>query len=329
MKLSIIIPAYNVEKYLSQCLESCYRQDIPENDYEVIVINDGSKDRTLEIALQWESIHDNLKVISQENKGLSQARNKGLEAAVGDFIMFLDSDDWIVDNCLKSLTDNCLDNKLDMLRFCAARVLEKPYRRFSYHGYDQITSGRDLLGTRFPVCVPFAIYRKDFLAAHSLSFYPGIYHEDNEFTPRAYYYAERVGSTDNIIYMVRQTPGSITHSVNPKKVTDLIKVSEMLKYFADTEAEEQYRAAICRQSADCMNSCFRELNKMSKADSERLYPDIYNRRKEITGYFLQSDSLKHRLEGMALLMFPKRMLCVYRIMDMVHYRERRRQNITI
>ena len=84
MKISIIIPAYNVEKYLDECLSSCFRQDIPASAYEVIIVNDGSVDTTLQIAEQWKERHENIKVISQSNKGLSEARNMGMQSAEGD-----------------------------------------------------------------------------------------------------------------------------------------------------------------------------------------------------------------------------------------------------
>lgn len=326
MKLSIIIPAYNVEKYLDKCLETCFRQDLSEKEYEVIVVNDGSKDKTFDIALRWKEQHGNMRVINQENQGLSMARNNGLQEATGEYIMFLDSDDWIAENCLKLITDSCTSGSLDMLRFCAARMInDKPYRMYSYKAYDKVVPGRKLLETKFFVCVPFAVYRKGFLAEHKLSFYPGIYHEDNEFSPRAYYYAERVGSIDDIIYCLRQTPGSITHTVNPKKVKDLFKVAGNLKSFAEETVEPEFRATIYRQAADCMNSCFRELNRMDTETQAPLFKDLYANRKEITGYFLKSSSYKHKIEGLLISICPKKMLDIHSLLDIVHYKERQKQ----
>lgn len=326
MKISIIIPAYNVEKYLDKCLETCFNQDLTEKEYEVIVVNDGAKDKTLDVALRWKEQHANMTLISQENQGLSMARNNGLKEALGEYVMFLDSDDWIAENCLKLITDKCLSEKLDMLRFCAARMInDKPYRMYSYKAYDKVITGRNLLETKFFVCVPFAVYRKAFLIENKLSFYPGIYHEDNEFTPRAYYYAERAGSIDDIIYCLRQTPGSITHTVNPKKVKDLCKVAANLKSFAEETVKSKYKAAIYRQAADCMNSCFRELNRMDANTQAPLFKDLYAIRKEITGYFLKSSSYKHKIEGLLIGICPKKMLSIHSLLDIVHYKERQKQ----
>ena len=116
MLLSIVIPAYNVEKYLDDCLASCSRQDIPASDYEVIVVNDGSKDGTLRIAERWASEHSSIKVISQPNKGLSEARNVGMAVSEGEFIMFIDSDDWIADNCLGRIIGIFRSTEADMVR---------------------------------------------------------------------------------------------------------------------------------------------------------------------------------------------------------------------
>ena len=133
MQLSIIIPAYNAEHYLGECLDSCLNQDLPVEDYEIIVVNDGSADATLEVAEKWAGLHNNIKVLSQENQGPSIARNKAIDIAQGKFIMFIDSDDYIVENCLKTLTTRCIEEDLDMLRFCAANVIDgKAVRRIQY-----------------------------------------------------------------------------------------------------------------------------------------------------------------------------------------------------
>ena len=89
LKLSIVIPAYNVEKYIANCIESCLRQDIPQNEYELIVINDGSSDGTMQIAQTYAAKYGNLRIVEQENAGLSVARNAGIAQARGPGTVFL------------------------------------------------------------------------------------------------------------------------------------------------------------------------------------------------------------------------------------------------
>ena len=312
--LSIIIPAYNAGKYLGKCLESCCRQDIPSGKYEIIIVNDGSTDDTGTIAEKWASEHVNIRVITQENKGLSMARNAGIEAATGKYIIFIDSDDHIAENSLSALVDRCCKDNLDMLRFCAANVSDETTdRRFSYTD-GQIHAGKELLKERFQVCAPFAIYRKTFLDSNSLRFFPGIYHEDNLFTPQAYYLAEKAASTDDVIYMVRQTPGSITRTPKVKRGYDLIGIAGMLTGWAEENVEPQYRPFIYKQAADCLNGCFKLIGELPDTEADEL-SDALNKNGKIVGTFLRSSALTHRIEGFLIKMFPKRMKGVYDILN--------------
>lgn len=115
MKLSIIIPVYNSEKYLQTCLESVFRQDMPLREYEVIVINDGSKDESKKIILDFKDQFENLVFIDQPNHGVSAARNAGLEIAKGHYITFIDSDDEIYENTLLKMYNYAVINSLDLL----------------------------------------------------------------------------------------------------------------------------------------------------------------------------------------------------------------------
>lgn len=100
MKLSIIIPIYNVEKYLRVCLDSCLKQDVPKSSYEIITVNDGSPDSCDKIIEEYYTKFPNIRVITQKNSGLSVARNNGLNIARGEYVWFVDSDDYITTNCL-------------------------------------------------------------------------------------------------------------------------------------------------------------------------------------------------------------------------------------
>ena len=315
--LSIIIPAYNADQYLDKCLESCINQDIEDGKYEIIIINDGSTDETGAIADRWAAEHRNIKVIHQQNKGLSEARNAGVEIASGKYIMFVDSDDLIAENCLNALAERCMSDNPDMIRFCAANMTGSgSVRRFSYNE-EGILSGKDLLKRDFQVCAPFSLYRKDFLESFSLKFHPGIYHEDNEFTPRAYWWAERVASVNDLIYYVRQTPESITRTPNPKRGEDLLQIIGMLAVFAEHEMTPEYRPYVYKQIADCINWCIRLTNSLKKEDADRLVSRIYEKR-DIFNLMVNSNKMTHRIEGRLLRMFPKRMRFIYNCLDIIH-----------
>ena len=316
--LSIVIPAYNAENHLDRCLESCCSQNLHSDKYEVIIIDDGSSDATAAIAQNWAGEHRNIRVISQQNKGLSMARNTGIDASTGKYIMFLDSDDEIAENCLENLMDRCMEDNLDMLRFCAADIIDgTAVRRYSYID-DSIQAGKDLLKGKYQVCAPFSLYRKAFLDSKSLRFHPGIYHEDNEFTPRAYYHAERVASTDTLIYMVWQTPESITRTPNFKRGHDLMKIVDLLTDFAENSVEPDYRPYIYRQISDCMNWCIRLMNTLNKEDRDKLYSEVYQKR-ALFNSFRKSSALTHRIEGILMKAFPRRMQTIYNILDRMRH----------
>ena len=114
----------NIEQYIGRCLESCVFQNVDSNDYEIICINDGSTDSSATIIEKYATQYENIKVLHTDNKGVSAARNKGIKVAQGEYIWFVDGDDWIRNNCLKSLLEITNRNKVDYLMFAAQKTYE-------------------------------------------------------------------------------------------------------------------------------------------------------------------------------------------------------------
>ena len=113
--LSIIIPVYNVEKYIRPCIESIYRQGLNENQFELIIVNDGTKDKSMEMIADIIQAHSNITVINQENQGLSVARNNGIAIAEGEYLLMPDSDDMLIDYSIKPLLEKALAEKADII----------------------------------------------------------------------------------------------------------------------------------------------------------------------------------------------------------------------
>lgn len=236
MLFSIIIPVYNVEKYLRDCLDSVVGQTFA--DWEAICVDDGSTDGSAVILEEYAEKDSRFEIISQSNGGLSAARNTGMKAAMGDYIVFLDSDDWIEDNALEILS-NELDDE-DMLCFSGRRYFE---RDGLYHDADMLkersyASGMDyynenaLQSRDFAfVCVVLRAYRRTFLIENSLWFKEGIYHEDNLFTPIACYYAKKVRQVSDCLYDYRVRANSITTTSNVKRLRDLTGTANSLASF--------------------------------------------------------------------------------------------------
>lgn len=258
MKFSIVVPVYNVEQYLGQCLESLQAQNY--GDYEVICVNDGSSDGSKEILSAWEPRMQKMRVIDRENGGLSAARNTGLEAATGDYVVFVDSDDWVEPTMLSTLAESIGDE--DIACFACQRTdneatdsLPKEqtsgWEYYNHHALEH---------QEIPfVCVWQRCYRRQFLLDNSLWFREGILHEDNEFTPRACLKAESIKVIPDVLYNYRVRPNSIMTTRGLRSKESLITIgnelSELFSHESGIDKTIIYRALTqCYQMAFIDNS---------------------------------------------------------------------------
>ena len=315
MILSIIVPMYKVEAFVEKCLLSCESQEIDEKEFEIIVVNDGSPDKSLEVAEAVACQFNNIKIFSQENGGLSAARNTGIDKAAGDYLFFVDSDDWIATNSLKKICNTLAEKKPDVLAICAANVFgEKICRRFSFEGLTE-TTGPESLRHIVSRCAPFLIVKRRHLMDNNIRFYPGIFHEDSEYTPRMLYSANRVVYINDVIYYVYQNPNSITRTTNPKKLFDVLSVvAPHLYTFSQEKVSRDYKYIFDNLVCEVINSSlYRNLN----IDKDAIIKanDIFNRNKHLTNAFLRSNHLKYKVEGILLQVFPRYLIQVYKIMN--------------
>ncbi len=221
-KVSVIIPVYNVEKYLAECLDSISDQTL--KDIEIICVNDGSSDNSLNILKRYADIDKRIIVLSQENGGLSVARNTGINFAHGKYIYFCDSDDKLELTALEELYNRAEADKLDILYFDAEAFFEneeienklssyKTYyqRKNKYIGtyrgkelFNSFLKNHDFLPS---ACLSFS--KKDFLLKNNLLFEPGILHEDNIWSFKCIILADRAGYLDKNLYHRRVRANSI------------------------------------------------------------------------------------------------------------------------
>jgi len=249
MFFSIIIPVYNVEQYLQDCLTSVVAQT--NSDCEVICVNDGSTDGSLTILKEFQNRYNQITVITQQNKGLSGARNAGILAAKGDYLFFLDSDDWIEPNALKILAQK--QRGEDLVCFNGRRLFEDGRTEEPDGGIEESQlKGWEyyckyaLVRRKFHfVCSVLRLYRREYLLENNLLFEEGIYHEDNLFTPLACYYAQTVKVIPDCLYIYRIRKGSITQSANVQRLYDMIRVANKLSTFfipiTDIDKTQLYR----------------------------------------------------------------------------------------
>lgn len=249
MKFSIIIPLYNVEQYIKNCVESIANQTFA--DYEVVFIDDGCTDETINIIKNCNFIKriPEYVILQQQNSGTAVARNNGISYARGEYILFLDSDDWLEENTLEVINENL--NGEDFLCFSGRRYFEALdcYEESDVLPKETHITGWDyyskhaLAKRNFAfVCVVLRAYKKTFLIENTLLFEPGIYHEDNLWVPITCYHAHDISIIPNSLYVYRIREGSkqTTNSIKQKK--DIIVIANKLASFFIPKTDLQKRS---------------------------------------------------------------------------------------
>ena len=230
-ELSIIIPVYNVQKYLEDCLLSIYKQSLSLETFEVIAVNDGSTDSSIDILREYGEIYPNLTIISQENKGQSAARNNGLA----------------------SLLSKAVEHDLDVLRFDYKFVdekgneLDKKTNRDKRKRYsDWLVDGKFLYEHLYQgefFCL--SLLKRIFLLKYSILYKEGVFFEDVEYALKVAYHANKVIYIDSCIYAYRQRVTSTIYTIDKKKVTDIIGAStSILKYVNDSSLGNGFKYVI-------------------------------------------------------------------------------------
>lgn len=317
IKLSIIVPLYNVEKYIEKCLLSCLNQDIPQSDYEIIVVNDGSPDGSLAIAERIAATATNITIISQNNGGLSAARNTGLKYAKGEYVWFVDSDDWIESNCLQQLVTTLYDERLDALVINGVRVINGYNKKNPPRAYtDRILSGKEFLKCTIVNCAAvITIYRKDILFSNNISFKTGIFHEDAEFTPRAYFFVQKIAIKNYHFYYNLLNPSSITQTINPKKGFDLLKVAYSLHTFQQGILDED-NSYYNKYIASVINQALNNAMIMDKKDLNLFINELVKNR-YIFNALIKSEGMIYKLEGILFKLFPRKCVSIYKFLKRI------------
>ncbi len=310
-KLSIIIPVFNVENYVAKCIKSCLNQDLCSSDYEIIIINDGSRDNSLKIVNEVAKNEKNIIVVSQENSGLSLARNNGLKIAQGEYIWFIDSDDWIETNCLGSIIEELID--VDVLAMGYIDALDNSLinRRLDVYK-SKIVSGIDLLQNDFIIPAQFYIYSRQFLKDKNLFFLPGVYHEDFEFTPRMLFFAKKIKLFTQLVYFFYKRQGSITTSVIPRRSFDLIKIALNLILFEQKCVNKKYKHIFHNMVWLALNNALFNSLIMDKKARYLLAMELYNQR-WVFKYLNYTTILKYKIERILFDAFPRNCLFIYRL----------------
>lgn len=236
-KVSIIVPVYNVRDFLCECVNSLIVQTYDE--IEVILVNDGSTDGSEVLCRELADKDSRIKVINQLNAGLSAARNKGILCADGEYILFVDSDDYIRNDTIERLVysieedvDIVAGNEIKLIDGKEVLGLERNLSTQKlYSGCEFLRES--MKNGNISMCAPFALYKKRLLNQCNLTFKEGILHEDEQWTPRVYLKAKKVKYVDYPFYIHRYRSDSITHKKDKSKnCEDLINTCfELYDYY--------------------------------------------------------------------------------------------------
>ncbi|WP_101698465.1 glycosyltransferase [Clostridium minihomine] len=257
-KISIIIPVYNVEPFVGKCLSTLVHQTF--QDFEIIAVNDGSKDGSLEILRYFERKYSHITVIDQPNAGMSMARNRGMEQARGEYLCFVDSDDYVSPYFLEELYRAVTTYQADIAccyyyyHFVRSDVLYKyPFR---CHGvFDRDTAMNKLLhDTQIQSLVWNKIYKRSLFTEHGITF-PTMAFEDLATANRLFSHANKVVVIDKALYYYSQQSTSTLATINADKINDFIYATAMVRSTLEhsgvyRDYEKAYRA-LCRKTCMC------------------------------------------------------------------------------
>ena len=292
-KLSIIVPVYNVEKYIRPCIESIFRQGLNEADFEVIIVNDGTPDHSMEMIADIIAAHQNIMVINQENQGLSMARNNAMKVATGEYIQFLDSDDLLIDNTLPYLLINATSSKADLVvaDFISmndeqiAQLMNRHFKQID--GTIQEKKGDNLFLYDFNpyyCCVWRTLYKRHFLNSYQFRFFPGIYFEDALFTHQCYLRANRCLRINWPFIIYRKGHESITSSFDTKKASDhCVVISKLWELSYEKDWKDSIRQKIRDDAFVYFSLLFYALTACKTISRSEKMSVLYQLKKSIPG----------------------------------------------
>lgn len=287
--ISVVIPIYNTEKYVVDCIESVLENE--QVEIEIICIDDGSTDSSLELVEELAKKHDCIKVASQENKGQSAARNKAIQMASGKYLYFLDSDDKISKETLKSLFRYLEKDNLDVLYFSGTSFYEteelaEKFKNFetAYMRkgiYEGFCSGLEIMAQLreqkdFSVSPCIQIVRREFLLEHGILFYEGIIHEDNLFTFQVMMNAKRAKCINDVYFYRRVRESSVmTKEMSYKNLLGyFLCFKKMIDYVYDTEIKPEDEHAVDITLRTVKFHVRRNYRAISREEREKFYEQL-------------------------------------------------------
>ena len=293
-KISVILSAYNEEKFIEKAIESVTNQTL--RDIEIILINDGSTDKTLEIINGYAKDDSRIKVIDQENIGLGASRNKGMKMVQGEYVTFLDGDDWFTLDAFETAYNEAKSKDTDITMYQminyddeTGRIYENDW--FNLNNLDEsfddvVFSPEKTKDFLFDLSVSSCqkIYRNSFLKSIDASFPEGIYFEDMPFFFYVYLKAERISIIRRHFYYRRKHDASITHVVDANYLDTVEAGCELMRRFIDNGFYEDYKFDLLAYKINGPRMALMDITEDAKEPLFNLIKEDYEKIKETEYY---------------------------------------------
>lgn len=305
MKISIVIPVYNVENFLVKCLDSVVKQTY--QDIEIIIVNDGSTDQSYSILQRYLVKDKRIKVINQENQGLSAARNVGMENVSGEYVWFVDSDDYIAIDACEKIVDKLNSKPFDLLFLGRYRVWDKCklYDRVSWEGEKIETGEQYLLGAVahniFTASACNKIIKTSLLKEYNIYFEQGVLYEDLYFVFKCLLHADCVTTLEQALYFYRQNRQDSIINTIKERDKDVLKTIEFIENYVNQVGKQQfldeYYLKVLVYSWVSNAVCFKYPSKMPfSRRANRIVRDIINdvRYNKYVYYFAYSKNVEFK-----------------------------------
>ena len=320
-KLSVIVPCYNTKDYLPTCVDSIIANKV--KDMEIILVNDGSKDDTLKVIKDYVKKYPKLiKCVDKKNGGLSDARNAGVKEAKGEYISFIDSDDYIDDNMLSTMLNKAIYGDFDIVT-CDVKMVYSDHEVIVNPGYDKDLLNKDEIKNAMYNFYPAAcnkIYKKELL--DKIKFKKGILYEDVEFIYRLLPSVSKIGVVSGVYYNYVQRENSITYTYN-EKLYDLVNnFDSVFEYYEKNnifiEYEDELEYVYVRYSFATF------MKRLAKTKNKKIYNDGYkyamDKVKSKFPDYKKNKYMKSSKKGIYLKFFNKLLA------NVLYYLERNKSN---
>lgn len=308
-KISVIVPVYNTQDYLSECIDSVLNQSL--SDFELVCIDDGSTDGSLEILKAYEENDSRIQVISQENRGLGASRNVGLNIAQGEYVLFLDSDDYLESGALEKLHDKASENDLDLVFFKIVNFSNKTKRQ-SHSEYFDMKFLKDIVKDDvftwvqvkerifdISVTATSKLFKRELIS--DIAFPEGLIFEDNLFFIKVIFRAKRAYFYDDYFYYRRIRPDSITNSYYSNYSDCIVIYDRIIEFVKSIGRYDEFDYLILdRQCFDLFHR-FRLLKEEYKEDYFNKMKDSFANYKEE----LEENGALEKISKRSLLIFEK------------------------